>query len=74
MARKLFDEKTALWSLFFLTVDYLHVRDSHYIYTDVWNPAEVLRIMLAEQVGVLGGDSAFTVRIRAVQERSDIHR
>ncbi len=29
------DARTALWSSFFLAVNFLHVRDSHYIYADI---------------------------------------
>jgi len=35
LVRRLGDTRTALWSSFFLAVNFLHVRDSHYIYTDV---------------------------------------
>ena len=35
LVKKLGDIPTALWSSFFLAVNFLHVRDSHYIYADI---------------------------------------
>ena len=35
LVKRLGDMQTALWTSFFLAVNFLHVRDSHYIYADI---------------------------------------
>jgi 4-amino-4-deoxy-L-arabinose transferase-like glycosyltransferase len=35
LVKRLGDMRTALWSSFFLATNFLHVRDSHYIYADI---------------------------------------
>lgn len=35
LVKRLGDVKAALWASFFLAVNFLHVRDSHYIYADI---------------------------------------
>lgn len=35
LIRKYFSEESALWASFFLAICFLHVRDSHFIYTDI---------------------------------------
>jgi hypothetical protein len=35
LVRRFWDTRTALWASLFLSVNFLHVRDSHYIYADI---------------------------------------
>ncbi|MEI7751669.1 MAG: phospholipid carrier-dependent glycosyltransferase, partial [Candidatus Omnitrophota bacterium] len=35
LVKRLGDIRTALWASFFLAVNFLHVRDSHYVYADI---------------------------------------
>lgn len=47
LVKRFFDEKTALISALFFSINFLHVQNSHYIYTDIFLVLGILLVALA---------------------------